>query len=548
MRKLIIISALILSTLNGMAQNYFSDNQREAWLQKATSNTPKLIHSKIKPENQVNIIDDVNAFQHKKVINSGVVKDLYSSSFKDKSGIILDLGNHYTGYFTFSVDEYKSDMDAPIRLKFTFGEVPDEVTTSFDNFHGNISRAWLQDETITVEQLPATITIPRRLSCRYIKIEDVGSSPYADFGFTNMEFDAVTSANKKIADLPESTSEIIKQIDKVAQNTLKECMQTVYEDGPKRDHRLWIGDLYLQMSADNYAFQNRELVKRSLYLLAGLSKETGFLNHTIFETPVPHPQRVPFFLYEYALLYNAVLNDYLEQTGDEETALDLWNVAKRQVEMIPEMLDNNKLFSSEKAGEKNIWQFVDWNEKLDKQAAEQGMYIYALDKTYTLAKKLGKENEVNYIPRLIKQMKKAALTLYNVKQGYFLSGKDKQVSYASQVWMVLSKVVDKKRGKEILRRMLKDEKALKPGGPYLYHYVVQALIDCDLNQEAYDLVANFWGGMVNKGADTFWEVYVPEDDFVSPYNFAPINSYCHAWSCTPIYFIRKYPEIFQKSH
>ncbi len=548
MRELIILSVLMLSAIHGVAQNYFSDNQKQAWLQKAAGNTPKLIHTKIKPENQVDIVDDATAFQHKKATNARVVKDLYSSSFKDKSGIILDLGDHYTGYFTFSVGEYKSDMDAPLRLKFTFGEVPAEVSTSFDNFHGNISRAWLQDETVTIEQLPATITIPRRLSCRYIKIEDVGSSPYADFCFTNMEFDAVTSANKKIAELPESTPAIVRQIDNVAQNTLKECMQTVYEDGPKRDHRLWIGDLYLQMSADNYAFQNRELVKRSLYLMAGLSKDNGYLNHTVFEKPVPHPQRVPFYLYEYALLYNAVLNDYVEQTGDKEPALDLWTVAKRQVQLIPEILDNNQLFSSEKADKKNIWQFVDWNEKLDKQVAEQGMYIFALGKTYKLAKSLGKEKEVAYIPGLISQMKKAALTLYDSKQGYFVSGKEKQVSYASQVWMILAKVVDKKQGKAILRRLLKDDKALKPGGPYLYHYVVQALIDCDLNQEAYDLVTTYWGGMIHKGADTFWEVYVPEDDFVSPYNFAPINSYCHAWSCTPIYFIRKYPEIFQKRH
>lgn len=52
--------------------------------------------------------------------------------------------------------------------------------------------------------------------------------------------------------------------------------------------------------------------------------------------------------------------------------------------------------------------------------------------------------------------------------------------------------------------------------------------------------------MIHKGADTFWEVYDPQNEYLSPYNFFPINSYCHAWSCTPTYFIRKYPEIFQK--
>ena len=52
--------------------------------------------------------------------------------------------------------------------------------------------------------------------------------------------------------------------------------------------------------------------------------------------------------------------------------------------------------------------------------------------------------------------------------------------------------------------------------------------------------------MVKKGADTFWEAYDPEDDMYSPYGFTPLNSACHAWSCTPVWFIHEYPGIFQK--
>ena len=46
--------------------------------------------------------------------------------------------------------------------------------------------------------------------------------------------------------------------------------------------------------------------------------------------------------------------------------------------------------------------------------------------------------------------------------------------------------------------------------------------------------------MAQLGADTFWEVFVPENLDVSPYGDSIINSFCHAWSCTPSYFIRKY--------
>ena len=67
-----------------------------------------------------------------------------------------------------------------------------------------------------------------------------------------------------------------------------------------------------------------------------------------------------------------------------------------------------------------------------------------------------------------------------------------------------------------------------------------------MNRQAKELLVDYWGSMIRKGADTFWEVYDPKDDFKSPYNFYPINSYCHAWSCTPVYFINKYKEIFQQ--
>ena len=47
------------------------------------------------------------------------------------------------------------------------------------------------------------------------------------------------------------------------------------------------------------------------------------------------------------------------------------------------------------------------------------------------------------------------------------------------------------------------------------------------------------GGMVKKGADTFWECYDPSDDMASPYRSILLNSYCHAWSCTPSYWLRR---------
>ena len=64
-------------------------------------------------------------------------------------------------------------------------------------------------------------------------------------------------------------------------------MQTVYEDGPKRDRRLWIGDLYLEALANAYTFKNHELTKYCLYLLAAFANDEGLLHATLLEKPQP---------------------------------------------------------------------------------------------------------------------------------------------------------------------------------------------------------------------------------------------------------------------
>lgn len=73
------------------------------------------------------------------------------------------------------------------------------------------------------------------------------------------------------------------------------------------------------------------------------------------------------------------------------------------------------------------------------------------------------------------------------------------------------------------------------------------MLQCGMEEQARDYLEYYWGGMVEKGADTFWEAYDPNDDYLSPYGFFPVNSACHAWSCTPVYFIHRFPDLFQNS-
>jgi hypothetical protein len=121
----------------------------------------------------------------------------------------------------------------------------------------------------------------------------------------------------------------------------------------------------------------------------------------------------------------------------------------------------------------------------------------------------------------------------------FVSGPDRQISWASQAWLTLANVLPRAESANVLRSATKAAKIVRPSTPYLYHYVVEAMVSCGLQKEADELIASYWGGMVQRGADTFWEVYDPANSKASPYDDVHINSFCHAWSCTPTYFLRK---------
>ena len=388
-----VTTALIFSTSIN-SQDVYKDVRSE-WLNKAEQTRPKLFEIIKQPVSLVTLIKDEKAFQHWKVIKSDPVDSLYLKSFKKQSGVVVDFGEHLTGYFSFSVEDFGRTADAPLRIKFTFGEVPSELATPFDPYPGGLSRAWLQDEIITISDVPSAITIPRRVAFRYVKMELLGSSVYSDFRISNVSFTATTSVNTTPAPLAITTNKMIADIDRIGLITLKECMQTVYEDGPKRDRRLWIGDFYLESLANIYSYKNHELTKHCLYLLAGLSYEDGVAPSNVFERPKPHPQINPLF--DYALIYNVAIKEYIEATGDKQTAIDLWPVVKRQLEIPKKYLGQDGMLDYEKAG-KEWWLFFDWRNGLDKQAALQGVVIWAYKNSVELAKMIGKENEVAELP------------------------------------------------------------------------------------------------------------------------------------------------------
>jgi alpha-L-rhamnosidase len=513
-----------------LSEAQVGDEERVALAERLKPSLARTVHL---PASIVEPTADSAAFLRWRMTRIAAGDAIASRLFKPGDAIVLDFGTHLTGYLTLSLRGEGRGIDAPARLKFTFGEVPGEIAEPFDPYKGWLSRAWLQDEIINVDVLPATIQLPRRYAFRYVKIEIVATSANYALRIGDVNATAVTSGNGAVPPLPPSTPELLRQIDEVSIRTLRECMQTVFEDGPKRDRRLWIGDLRLQALTNYATVRNFDLVRRCLLLFAGLPREDGLVAACVFEDP--RPLRGHEYIMDYAALYAAAVVDYAKAANDWDFAIALWPVVRRQLQLLTKYVSPEGVF----ADPGGWWIFIDWSDPLERTASMHGVLLYSLRHALELARKASAP-ETEEFEGLIRRMTAGGhRAFFDAAQGVFVSGPKRQVSWATQAWMVLSGVASPAEGASALKAVRALDGAVRPGAPYLYHYVADAMIQCGLKSEALELIRWYWGGMVAAGADTFWEVYDPKNPSLSPYGNVLTNSYCHAWSCTPAYLLRK---------
>ena len=507
-------------------------DRRMRWGERAEVDKPVLFSRIVRPNRIVRIEHDEDAFQKCRVTPAGSVSDVLRRDigYGGCKSFIVDFGEHLVGYPVFRIGEGHQPADSPVKLRLFLAELPAEIERSAQPLKKGLSPSWIPEETVFFDEVPAVRELPRRQAFRYMQ---VAIESTCSFAFEDISVRAVTSADERNLQAWSSSDTLLVRIDAVAVRTLRDCMQTMFEDGPKRDRRLWIGDLRIQALANYATYRNFELVRRCLYLFACTADGEELVSSDVYERP--QPRRGSCRILDYTALFPAIVLEYLEASDDRETAEDLWPLCCRQFDFVMKTVGEDGLFRDDG----KWWCFIDWNDKLDRQAAEQGVIVYGVERLRRLALRLGHENEVADLVSKAARMKSAARQrLWDESKGVFVSGPNRQVSQIAQAWLVLAGIAEEETARRCLRATLADSAAERPKTPYACHYLAEALQVAGLPAEAENLLKSYWGGMVSAGADTFWEAYDPTDDEVSPYGDVRFNSACHAWSCGPTYLLR----------
>ena len=227
------------------------EEKKAAWLQKAEELKPELIRETVRP-----------------------VSGMPGRALTENESIVLDFGNHYVGRLTLKLGSEGSHPDAPAWLQVKFCENSRELDETLDGYTGWISRGWVQQEQVHIDVLPSELALPRRYAFRYVRIDVLALSSRYRLVVEDAFAETVTSADDRVIRPLEGDTRDMA-IDRAALRTLHNCMQDVFEDGPKRDRRLWLGDLRLQALANGVTYRNFSLVKRCLYLFACAADTEG---------------------------------------------------------------------------------------------------------------------------------------------------------------------------------------------------------------------------------------------------------------------------------
>ena len=79
--------------------------------------------------------------------------------------------------------------------------------------------------------------------------------------------------------------------------------------------------------------------------------------------------------------------------------------------------------------------------------------------------------------------------------------------------------------------------------PYMQFYELETLCVLGRRTSVTKKVLSYWGGMLDLGATTFWELYDPResgDQHYAMYGRTFGRSLCHAWGAAPIYLLGRY--------
>lgn len=301
-------------------------------------------------------------------------------------------------------------------------------------------------------------------------------------------------------------------------------------DGIKRDRWIWSGDAYQSYLMDYYSFFDLGVVRRTINGLFGKLPVSTHLNHIM----------------DYSFYWVMAFADYFQFTGDTTFVRNSAEKVFALLDFCISRTDSEGLMT----GLPGDWVFIDWA-NLDNSgqvSTEQMLYCKALETGALVAKMANDEFRKKRYSVLAYAVRTKIEKYWDEDQHAYLHSfknglPDHVVTRHANIFAILLGFADANRIEKIKTHVLLNEKIPKITTPYMRFYELSALLEVGEYDHVYDEILDYWGGMLNEGATSFWEMYDKNETGAAKYAMygRPYGkSLCHAWGASPIYLLGKY--------
>lgn len=382
----------------------------------------------------------------------------------EKASILLDFGVELHGGLRIIAAREKTGIGTKVRIRF--GESVSEAMSEIGGEANATNDHARRDMVVEIGRM--SMNQIGETGFRFVRIDLEEPDAWLSLKSVNAVF--------VFKDVPylgnfECSDPLLNRIWDVGAYTVHLNMQEYIWDGIKRDRLVWVGDMHPETSAIYAVFGDDDAIMTSL-------------DYVREETPLP--EWVNGFS-TYSMWYAIIVYDYYRYSG----RLDY---IEKQKDYLAGLFD---LFSAQiSENGRNIMQlgeegrFLDWPSVGKENIIDAGvhsLHVRAVKALKDIFEMFGDNERVKKCEEDLQKLQSFPLTYEDSKQAAAL--------------MVISGLADAKEA---------NEKLLKVGGAkgmstFMGYYILTARGMAGDYQGCLEAIREYWGGMLELGATTFWE-------------------------------------------
>ena len=318
------------------------------------------------------------------------------------------------------------------------------------------------------------------------------------------------------------SDERVNQIWDVAAHTLELTCREIFVEGIKRDHWVWSGDAVQALLMNYYLTGDYEGCRDTLWCVRGKDPVVTHLNGIL----------------DYSFFWYDAVATYILYSGDSRFA----EAVRARMESLMRFIESRLDKHGRPAARGGDWVFIDWApQKLHNTGGVCSFEMMLLSRAYEAMGMPGNRAELlrEEIMRLFWSEENGGL-MHLLKNDGTL---DSQLTRYPNIFGIKWNYFDENQKSNVVERILLNDAIMKIQTPYMRFYELEALATLGLQEKVLAEIKSYWGGMLDEGATSFWELYNPSekgDAHLAMYGRPYGKSLCHAWGASPIYLLGRY--------